>query len=145
MKKVMAALIAAALVFSPVGTVVFQDHSTTVEAKSYKSGKRSFNNSTNSNSGSFFQNKKADTTNKSATTSPTKKSFSSGSLMKGLMLGGLAGFLFGSLLGNLGFLGSIIGLFVNILAIMLLISIIRRLFAFFKEKRRKEEYTQWRS
>ncbi|GGN52747.1 hypothetical protein [Oceanobacillus indicireducens] len=39
MKKIIVALCAIALVFSPIGDVVFQDQDTTVEAKRYKSGK----------------------------------------------------------------------------------------------------------
>ena len=43
MKKILSAVLTAALIFTPVGSVVFQDQPTTVEAKSYKSGKKSFN------------------------------------------------------------------------------------------------------
>ena len=43
MKKILSAVLTAALIFTPIGSVVFQDQPTTVEAKSYKSGKKSFN------------------------------------------------------------------------------------------------------
>jgi predicted lipid-binding transport protein (Tim44 family) len=143
MKKILAALLTTSLIFSPVGNVVFQDHTTTVEAKGYKSGKKSFNsNNSTTNSNSFFQ-KKSTTTNKSTTT-PTKK-FNTGGLMKGLMIGGLAGLLFGSLFANMGVLGSILGLMVNILGIMILFSVIRKIYVLFKNKRKREETNPWRS
>lgn len=153
LKKIITAIITAALLFSPVGNVIFQDQSTTVEAKSYKSGKRGFNlngNNNNTNNNSLFQNKKADsnksnaTTNKSTTTTKQKGGFMSGGLMKGLMLGGLAGLLFGSLFANMGILGSILGLFINVFAIIILFSLIRRIFVFFKDKKKKEEPNPWR-
>ena len=53
------------------------------------------------------------------------------------MIGGLAGLLFGSLFANMGILGSILGLFVNILGIIILIAVIRKIFTFFKDKRKK--------
>ena len=49
MKKILSAVLTAALIFTPIGSVVFQDQPTTVEAKSYKSGKKSFNSNNNSN------------------------------------------------------------------------------------------------
>ncbi|MET3697824.1 hypothetical protein SAMN05877753_104302 [Bacillus oleivorans] len=146
MKKIAAALLTAALMFAPVSNFVFPDHPTTVEAKSYKSGKKGFNfNSSSTTNQSSFQNK-ADTStiNKSATASSTKGFMSSG-LMKGLMVGGIAGLLFGGLFANMGILGSILGLFVNVMAIFLIIGLIRRLFTFFKNKRKKEEANPWRS
>ena len=59
MKKILSALLTAALVFSPVGNVVFHNDTTTVEAKSYKSGKKSFNrnNNTTNNNNSSTSNK----------------------------------------------------------------------------------------
>ena len=48
MKKILSAVLTAALIFTPIGSVVFQDQPTTVEAKSYKSGKKSFNSNNNS-------------------------------------------------------------------------------------------------
>lgn len=145
MKKLLAAVLTAALIFTPVGTAIFQDQPTTVDAKRYSSGKKSFNfnNNRTNNNNSFFQNKKADspTTNKSAVTpNPVKK----GGFMKGLMVGGLAGLLFGSLFGNMGFLGSILGLLVNVFAIIVLISLIRGIFTYFKNKKKKEDVNPWR-
>lgn len=56
MKKILSAILTLGLVLSPV-SIVFQDSVTTVEAKSYKSGKRSFNNNNNSNTNSFSKRK----------------------------------------------------------------------------------------
>lgn len=145
MKKILSVLLTAALVFSPVGNVVFHDNTTTVEAKSYKSGKKSFNrnnNTTNNNNFSNFQqNKKANTTNNSATA--TKRGFfSGGGFMRGLMIGGLAGMLFGGLFANMGFMGDILGLFINLIAIFVVIALIRKIFSFFKNN--KKDPNPWR-
>ena len=146
MKKIVAAILTAALVLAPVSSFVFTDHQTTVEAKSYKSGKKgfNFNNSSTTNQSSFQNKADTSTANKSATTSSTK-GFMSGGLMKGLMVGGIAGLLFGSLFANMGLLGSILGLFINIMAIVFVIALIRGVFTFFKNKRKKEEANPWRS
>jgi hypothetical protein len=147
MKKILSALLMAALIFSPIGNVVFQDHNTTVEAKSYKSGKRSFNNNTNTttNNNSLFQNKKSDSTSSTKSTATKNKGFFSGGLMKGLMIGGLAGLLFGSLFANMGMLGSILGLMINVFAIIILINIIRMVFTALKKKKKQENSNPWQS
>ncbi|WP_285769388.1 hypothetical protein [Peribacillus sp. SI8-4] len=145
MKKLMAALLTISLAFSPLGAYVFQDHAESVDARGYKSGKRSFNSNNNNNSN--FQNKQtnksdATTTNKAKTN--TGSSFAKGGLMKGIMLGGLAGLLFGGLFANMGALGSILGLMVNVLAIIALVVVIRKIFTYFKDKKKKEDPNPWR-
>ncbi|MBO1512588.1 hypothetical protein [Metabacillus bambusae] len=141
-KKLFSAMLVLTLLFTPVGGFMLGDQLTTVSAKGYKSGKKSFNSNTN-NSPSLF--KKDDTQQKSSTT--TKNSTTAkpkmGGIMKGLFLGGLAGLLLGGLLSNLGILGSIIGLFINGLAIIAVIFIIRKLFTLFKKKRKSEDDTVW--
>ncbi|HWO78725.1 MAG TPA: hypothetical protein VNM69_22940 [Bacillus sp. (in: firmicutes)] len=146
MKKILSALLTAALIFAPVSHFVFPDHITTVEAKSYKSGKKgfNFNNSSTTNQSSFQNKADHSTINKSATANKTG-GFMTGGLMKGLMLGGIAGLLFGSLFANMGVLGYMLGLFVNIMAIVLVIALIRGILSFFKNKRKKEEENSWRS
>ena len=130
MKKFITAILAAAIAFSPVGSAVFHDQSTTVEARGSKGGFKSTNGSVNSPSTSTFQNKKANSavSNKSTFSTKKKNSFFSSRLMKGLMLGGLAGLIFGSLLSSMGMLGSILGLLVNVIAVVVLIAIIRKIF-----------------
>ncbi|MEH7382716.1 hypothetical protein V7138_19795 [Bacillus sp. JJ1533] len=148
MKKVLSALVALTLILSPLGNFVFQDQTTTVEAKGYKSGKRGFNNNIgNTNKSNFQQQQKKkeenNVTNKSTTPTNPKGGFMSGGLMKGLMLGGLAGFLFGGLLGGMGMLGSFLGLMINVLAIYVLIVVIRKIFVMIKD-RKKNEADPWR-
>lgn len=142
-KKLFSAMLVLTILFTPIGGFMLGDQLTTVSAKGYKSGKKSFNSNTNNNSPSLF--KKDDTQQKSSTT--TKNSTAAkpkmGGIMKGLFLGGLAGLLLGGLLSNLGVLGSIIGLFINVLAIIAVIFIIRKLFTLFKKKRKSEDDTVW--
>lgn len=71
-----------------------------------------------------------------ATTGTTKPGFfGGGSLMKGLMIGGLAGLMFGSLFSGLGAFGNILGLMINLLAIFAVIMLIRVAFAYLRSKR----------
>jgi predicted lipid-binding transport protein (Tim44 family) len=143
-KKLFSAMLVLTLLFTPVGGFMLGDQISTVHAKGYKSGKKSFNSTTtNNNSPSLF--KKDDTQQKSSTTtkSTTTAKSKTGGIMKGLFLGGLAGLLLGGLLGNLGILGSIIGLLINLFAIFAVIFIIRKLFIYFKKKRKSEEDTVW--
>jgi predicted lipid-binding transport protein (Tim44 family) len=154
LKKLIAAIFSVVLIFSPVGNVIFTDDATTVEAKRYKSGKQGFSTDNNrSNNTTNFQ-KKEDTNQSTVNKSTANKStanqgktggFFGGGLMKGLMLGGLAGLLFGSLFANMGALGSILGLLVNILGIVIVIAIIRKIFTYFKDKKKKEEPNPWKS
>lgn len=53
-EKLSAIFIAFTLAFSSVGTVILLDDVQTVEAKSYKSGKKSYNNNTGSSN--YMQN-----------------------------------------------------------------------------------------
>ncbi len=137
MKKLFAAFLTVTLLFSPIGSMI-QDQTTTVEAKSYKSGKKSFNQSnSNTNTNSFFQKKKTNNTN-TTTKNNTKKGFFSGGFMRGLMVGGIAGLLFGSLFANMGVLGSILGFIINMIAIVFVIGVIRKIFSYYKNKKRQE-------
>ncbi|KRE25030.1 hypothetical protein [Paenibacillus sp. Soil522] len=71
-----------------------------------------------------------------ATTGTTKPGFfGGGSLMKGLMIGGLAGLMFGSLFSGLGAFGNILGLMINLLAIFAVIMLIRVAFVYLRSKR----------
>ncbi|MCM3408689.1 hypothetical protein [Metabacillus litoralis] len=142
-KKLFSAMLAITLLCTPISGFLVGDHVTTVSAKGYKSGKKSFNSNTNSPS----LIKKDDTQQNSSTTtkSNTTTKPKAGNLMKGLFLGGLAGLLLGGLLSNLGILGSLIGLVINVLAIFAVIFIIRKVFTYFvnKNKRKHKEDTIW--
>ncbi|WP_153733121.1 hypothetical protein [Sporosarcina obsidiansis] len=147
MKKFAAFFLAAVLVLSPIGNIIFQDQ-ITAEARGYKSGKKSF--STPNKVQPSKAEKKQDNTNQNdnkAAASKTSKPGMGGGLMKGLLVGGLAGLLFGSLFANMGMLGSILGLMINVLAIVFIIVMIRKIFTIFKDKQRKrdEEMNQWNS
>lgn len=74
---------------------------------------------------------------KTGTTAGTTKPgfFSGGSLMKGLMIGGLAGLMFGSLFSGMGAFGNILGLLINLIAIFAVIMLIRVAFAYLRSKR----------
>lgn len=151
MKKILSALIALTIVMSPIGSLVLNDHATTVEAKRYKSGKKGFN--TNPQQNSINNQPKVDkkkqdentSFNKSTQNNSKKGGFFSGGLMRGLFIGGLAGLLFGSLFANMGILGSILGLMINVLAIVFAISLIRKIFALLKAKKEKEDANPWRN
>ena len=152
MKKIFAMFIAITVMFSSVGTTILFLDEPTVEAKSYKSGKKGFNSNKNSyiqNSNTNTNNKTDATTNKNTTS--TKKAeeskkggFFSGGLMKGLMIGGLAGLLFGSLFADMGMLGSILGFMINAFAIAAVVILCIKLVQFFTRKKEKDEdKRQW--
>ena len=143
MKKLLTVLLTATLFLSPVGNIVFNDHTNTVEAKGYKSGKRSFNMQNNQSNFQQKQKQEAPKTNSTKQQMNPKGGFFSGGLMKGLMFGGLAGLLFGSLFANMGALGPLLGLFINIAAVLLLISIIRKVFAALTHQRKREDTGPW--
>jgi len=152
MKKLSAILIAITLAFSSVGTVIpFMDHVQTAEAKSYKSGKKSYNTnpgSTNKNiqnydSGSNSTVNKSTTTNKSTSTA-SKGGFSSGGLMKGLFIGGLAGLLFGSLFSDMGLIGNLLGFMINAAAIIIIVFICMKIYQMMKRKNNKEVTNSWK-
>lgn len=145
MKKLFAVLLMITLLLSPIGNYVFNDHMT-AEAKPYKSGKKSFNTNNDSifNNSTIQKKKDVSNTNKSTTTAKKKGGFTSGGLMKGLFIGGLAGLLFGSLFANMGILGSLLGFAINAIAIIFLVVIIRKIFVMLKEKKKKEEVNPWR-
>ena len=144
MKKILSAVLTAVLFFRLIGNVVFHNDSTTVEAKSYRSGSKSFKSNNNSTNNNTFQQRKADPIQPiiAATTNTKRGFFSGGGFMRGLMIGGLAGMLFGGLFANMGFMGDILGLFINLIAIFVVIALIRKIFSFFKNN--KKDPNPWR-
>lgn len=148
MKKLLAALLTISIAFTPVGGFVFQDFDNTVSAKSYKSGKKSFNSGNNN---SNFQNNKKDNTedrvsNKAKNDQKQKGSVvknNKGGFMKGILFGGLAGLLLGGLLTNMGPLGAIVGLLINVIAVVAIFVIIRKIYTLIKNKRKEEN--AWRN
>ena len=65
--------------------------------------------------------------------------FGGGSFMKGLMIGGLAGLLFGGLFANMGFMGELLGLMINVLAIYFLFVLVRSAYRYFRDRRPPRE------
>jgi predicted lipid-binding transport protein (Tim44 family) len=124
----------------------------TVEAKSYKSGKKSFNN--NSGSNSFMQKKDSDTnstvnkstttTNKSTTNTTKAGGFTSGGLMRGLFIGGLAGLIFGGLFSDMGLIGNILGFAINAFAIIFIVVICMKIYQMMTRKKKKEVSDPWK-
>lgn len=139
----MIALLTITLVFSPIGNLVFND-SPVAEAKRYKSGKRNFNTNKQQQPPTQSNIQKDKVTQKPNATKNTKTpSANKGGLMKGLLVGGLAGLLFGSLFANMGMLGSILGLMINIAAIAFLIFIIRKVFTLLRARKQNEDVKPW--
>lgn len=95
-KKLLAAFIALAVVFSPVGGSLIHDGSNVASAKGYKSGKRSFDSGSNNQSSLFKNNNsnsvKQNNTSKNSSSKSTAASSKRGGLMKGLLMGGIAAY-----------------------------------------------------
>lgn len=153
MKKLSAILMAFTLAFSSLGTVILVDDVQTVEAKSYKSGKKGFNNNNNTGSNNYNQNNdsgsnstvnKSTTTNKSTTNTTKAGGFTSGGLMRGLFIGGLAGLLFGSLFSDMGLIGNLLGFAINALAIVFIVFICIKIYQMMTRKKNKEVSDPWK-
>lgn len=144
MKKLMAMMLAVAVMFGAGGFVPV-DHA---DAKGYKSGKRSFQptqpsqNTPAPNQSQFNNSNSVKTPAKNTAPAPAQKS--TGGFMKGLVFGGLAGLLLGGLLGNMGALGDIIGLLVNVMFVVLIIGIVRKLYTTYKQRKQEKEADAWR-
>ena len=142
LKKLMVALLTITLIFSPIGNFVFND-APIAEAKRYKSGKKSFNTNkqntpTQSNIQKDKEAKKPDAQKNTKSPSANK-----GGLMRGLLVGGVAGLLFGSLFANMGMLGSILGFMINAAAIIFLVVIIRKVFGLLRARKQDEDAKPW--
>lgn len=140
-KKLMLALMCFTLIFAVSGTVIPGHADAAAYLKTYKSPKGSFKQPTTKQPTDNVTKTQPDTTTKTpaATTPTTNRGFFGGGFAKGLFLGGMAGLLFGGLFGNMGFLGSILGLFVNILTIVVLIMLVRKVVTYFINRRRYQQ------
>ena len=123
-------------------TLLFVLVNQTADAKprrSIKSPKQSYTQTpkTDNNVSQTNPGTKTGTTTGTAgkTTTANRGFFSGGSFMKGLMIGGIAGLLFGGLFSNMGFFGDLIGLFMNIIAIIALIALVRFAIRYFRDRR----------
>ncbi|CAH0345758.1 hypothetical protein [Bacillus sp. CECT 9360] len=142
MKKLLTAMLMLSIAFTPVGSFVSDGTDNVASAKSYKSGKRSFN----TNPSSPAQNNKAESNSFTRKSNNTNSTFNrtGGGLMRGILYGGIAGMLLGGLLGNLGAFGGFIGLLINVLAVVVIISLARRIFRMLKNKRREQDDNPWK-
>jgi predicted lipid-binding transport protein (Tim44 family) len=109
--------------------------------RSFRSGTKTFTKTpaksdTSVNSGTTARS--STNTTGTAASSANRGMFGGGSFLKGMMIGGLAGLLFGGLFANMGFMGELLGLMINVLAIVALIAIVRAVFASIRKKRDSE-------
>ncbi|CAM3863689.1 hypothetical protein COLU111180_11310 [Cohnella lubricantis] len=116
--------------------------------KSFSSGKKSYSQTPSKSTDNVSKTTTGTKTNTGAAAGTTAQRgfFSGGSLMKGLMIGGIAGLLFGSMFSGMGGFGDFLGLIVNVLAIIVLISIIRAVFNSFrrnKNQQRPDDSRRW--
>jgi predicted lipid-binding transport protein (Tim44 family) len=118
--------------------------------KSFSSGKRSYTKTPAKSQDQVSKSTSGTKTgsSSSATGANAKRGFfSGGSLMKGLMIGGLAGLFFGSVFSGMGFFGNFLGLLVNVLAIIVLIAIVQAVLASIRRKRetrqRPDDSRRW--
>ncbi|MCL1632957.1 hypothetical protein M3N64_13610 [Sporolactobacillus sp. CPB3-1] len=140
MKKIMAAFLALALIFTPVGDYVFHSSDQQASAKGYRSGVKSFQSNRSVGTRSLFNNKSSKNTNAAT----NAKRFTGGSFMRGMIFGGLSGLLFGSLLSHFGGLGMIAGFLINLIAILVVIALIRYIFAGVVRRRKSEDSSSWK-
>ncbi|OCA82885.1 hypothetical protein [Pseudobacillus wudalianchiensis] len=145
LKKIMASLMVFSLCLAPVGHIVDQN-TQVASAKSYKSGKRSYSPPASNNSSFFKKNKDQQVNKQKSTTNYSKKSAvtksNKGGFLKGLFLGGVAGLLFGSMLGHLGIFGSMLGFLINMLVLVAIVVLIKKIVvSLFRNKRR--DYDSW--
>jgi len=137
MKKLVVLMLAFA-VFAGFSGFAAVDHA---DAKGFKSGKRSYNQTPSKSTDNVSKTDGGatkGTTNTGAATT-NRGFFSGGGFMKGLMIGGLAGMLFGGMFGGMGFFGDMLGLLVNVAAIVILIAVIRKIYVYFKDRKKLDE------
>ncbi|GAB6990134.1 membrane protein [Paenibacillus pini] len=127
--------------FFAVSTPQNMDARGRVGGGGFKSPKSSYTNTPKKSTNNDYKKSTNTNTNKVGANGSTAKRgfFSGGGLMRGLMIGGLAGMLFGGLFGNMGFLGNIFGLLINVLAIYVLFSVIRAGYRAYKNRRKPSD------
>jgi predicted lipid-binding transport protein (Tim44 family) len=133
MKKMLLIIMSSLLIFA----VVAPTSSVDARGRSFKSPAGSFKQPTK-------PAKSTDNISKTKPTTPTSPTanrgfFSGGGLMRGLLIGGIAGMLFGGMFGNMGALGNIFGLLINVLAIYFLFVIIRNIVVYFIQRRKAND------
>ncbi|MCQ2009992.1 hypothetical protein NOM01_08215 [Sporolactobacillus sp. STSJ-5] len=140
MKKIMAAFLALTLIFTPVGNFVFHRSDQQVSARGYRSGVKSFQSNRGTGTTSFFKSNRS----QNARTGTSAKNFTGGSFMRGMIFGGLSGLLFGSLFSHLGGFGMMAGFLINLIAILVVISLIRYIITSFSRRKKPEDSNPWK-
>ncbi len=139
-KKLMLILMAFSLVFAVTAAPVIVDAKRGGGGAKYQSPRKGVTDTPRTdNATRVDQNRPATGVSPAQPAAPARGGFFGGGFGRALLIGGAAGLLFGGLLGNLGALGSILGLLVNVLAVVLLFVLIRRLFVYFAERRRQQQ------
>ncbi|WP_379151221.1 hypothetical protein [Paenibacillus sp. sgz5001063] len=136
MKRVMMILMAFTLFFA----VTAPDFADARRGGGFKSGTRGYTTTPKKSTTNNVKQNDSMTGTKTGTAARANRGFfSGGSLMKGLMIGGIAGFLFGGMFAGMGAFGNLIGFAVNMLAIYLVVIMVMSFFRRRKERRRLEE------
>lgn len=147
-KKLMALFAAFMLALAPLGMIGLDD---AAHAKrSYSSGSKSFKPSSSTPSNNISNsstNKQQPTSNATTNKAPnqTTPAASKGGFMKGMLYGGLAGLLLGGLFSNMGGLGAILGLLVNVIGIAILFILVMKVVNYFKTQKRNKDIGSWKS
>lgn len=103
----------------------------------FKSGTKSYTNTPKKSDNNVSQSNSNNNSTTGASTTNRGGFFGGGGgFMKGMMLGGLAGMLFGGLFGGMGFLGNILGLLVNVIAIVAIVMLAMALFRAIANRRK---------
>lgn len=136
MKKLWLIIMSSLLIFA----IVIPSVADAKGGRSYKSPSGSFKKPTKpaTTNDNVAKTKKTNPASGTANTA-NRGFFSGGGLMKGLLIGGIAGMLFGGMFGSMGALGNIFGFLINILAIYCLFLIIRRIVVYFMNRRKTNE------
>ncbi|MBW4081355.1 hypothetical protein [Paenibacillus sp. S150] len=136
MKRVMMIVMAFTLFFA----VTVPDFADARRGGGFKSGTRGYTTTPKkSTTNNVKQSDSTTGTKAGAGTTANRGFFSGGSLMKGLMIGGIAGFLFGGMFAGMGAFGNLLGFAVNMLAIYFIVMMIMSFFRRRQERRRLEE------
>ena len=145
-KKLFVFVAALMLAVAPLSFIGIED---AADAKrSYSSGSKSFKPSTTKpNNSSNITPKKQEPTSNTAAKTPVNQATSTaskGGFMKGMLYGGLAGLLLGGLFANMGGLGAILGLLVNVIAIGALIMLVMKVISYFKKQKSNKDMGTWK-
>lgn len=145
LKKLVALFAALMLALAPLG---FIGHDDAAYAKrSYSSGSKSFKPSTTPSNNISNVTPQKQPSSATTTKTPLKQSApaaSKGGFMKGMLYGGLAGLLLGSLFANMGGLGAILGLLINIIGIAILFILVMKVVNYFKTQRKDKDMRTWK-